>query len=219
MESPSRFVVWEVRSDQRGLVIDPKQAKLLDDVAKAGAAFDRFVNGRRVQSLLGRVEKRIGRPPATGPAPPLRSKGNEAHSTVTEEPREDGGDENRADELTVPALLEQGLSFSGNCPSCGHWMCWAVPFRVQWHPGNKAVTLLLAGFTLLLMGTFAILSASNGVGGYDHRLLAAHALRRYERKRGRKALGQIRKTQVLVLAGVAFVAASGFFAFANPNLF
>jgi hypothetical protein len=91
----------------------------------------------------------------------------------------------------------------------------------KWHPGNKAVTLVLAivGFTLLLMGTFTILSASIGVGGYDHRLLATHALRRYERKRGRDALGQIRKTQVLVLAGVAFIAASGFFAFANPNLF
>ncbi len=36
---------------------------------------------------------------------------------------------------------------------------------------------------------------------------------------GRDAAGQIRKTQFLVLAGVALIAASGFFAFANPNLF
>jgi hypothetical protein len=91
----------------------------------------------------------------------------------------------------------------------------------KWHQWNKGVTLALAviGFTLLLMGTFTVLSASIGVGGYDHRMLATHALRRYERNRGRDALGQIRKTQVLVIAGVAIIAASGFFAFANPNLF
>ena len=374
MESPYRFVVWEVGEvDQRGLVIDPKDAKLLDDVAQAGSAFDQFVKRRQVQSLLGWVGQRLGRLPTDGPAPPLMSKEDEGQSTATAE-QQDAPDRRKADEQAVRALLEQGLCFSGNCPSCGHSMRWAVPFGVlvdpgelvemvkqdrlasaagafvnrwpwdppkgdpaayagshpgnptitfvcacgcqhdgrpadavfvgcgaawnqrmrgneteswnlegnawallpatpgeadwaahikelaapplariratanqwrngvtglttvltavallsgsataseKWHPGNKAVTLGLAivGFTLLLMGTFTILSASIGVSGYDHRLLATHALRRYERKRGRDALGQIRKTQFLVLAGVAFIAASGFFAFANPNLF
>src|SRR6516162_5100416 len=99
MESPSRFVVWEVQGfDQRGLVIDPKHAKLLDDVGKTGSGFDHFVKRLRVQSLLGWVRQRFGHSPAGGPAPPLRSRENDMQGAVTEAQDEDGRDERKADE-------------------------------------------------------------------------------------------------------------------------
>ena len=374
MEISYRFVVWDAKEPiQHGLVIDPRQAKLLADVAKAGSRFDQLVTRPRVQVFLGWVAERFGHPPVGGQGPPPPSA---REDDLQDDVRDQHDDATQAEHpLKVPALLEQGLCFRGNCPSCGHSMSWAIPFGVlvdqnelvkmvredglasatgafvnrwpwklpqsgpvpyagsrpdnptiapsscgaparydhpgrptdavfvgcsaawnqrmtgnekkpwgdkgmpwslspatpgeaewaahikelaspplariratanewrngvtgltavltavallsgsatasqKWHPWNKGVTLALAvvGFTLLLMGTFTVLSASIGVGGYDHRMLATHALRRYERNRGRDALGQIRKTQVLVIAGVAFIAASGFFAFANPN--
>ena len=373
MEIPYRFVVWDAKEPiQQGLVIDPRQAKLLADVAKAGSRLDQLVARPRVQVFLGWVTERFGHPPVGGQGPPPPS----AREDDSQEDVRDNQDEDTQAEhpLKVSALLEQGLCFRGNCPSCRHSMSWAIPFGVlvdqnelvkmvredglasaagafvkrwpsklpkpgpapyagsrpdnptitfvcacgydhagrptdavfvgcgaawnqrmtgnekkpwgdkgmpwsvlpatpgeaewaahikelaspplariratanqwrngvtgltavltavallsgsttgsqNWHPWNKGVTLAFAvvGFTLLLIGTFTVLSASIGVGGYDHRMLASHAVRRYERNRGRDALGQIRKTQALVIAGVGFIAASGFFAFANPNLF
>ena len=80
-----------------------------------------------------------------------------------------------------------------------------------------ALGLSVSGFASLLVGTLVILSASLGVSGYDHRLLAPHALRRYERRRGRKAIRQIQWTQRLVMLGILLIAGAGFVAFANPN--
>jgi hypothetical protein len=87
------------------------------------------------------------------------------------------------------------------------------------HPLAKWLTLLFAaaGLASLLYGSYKALQASIGVGGYDHRLLSTHALRRYERRRAREAIGQIRLTQAFTLLGVLLVAIAGGVGFANPG--
>jgi hypothetical protein len=86
------------------------------------------------------------------------------------------------------------------------------------HPGTRWLVLAssILGFVALLFGTLIALSASIGASGYDHKLLATHALRRYERKRGRTAIREISQTKWCVLVGVGLIAAAGFIAFANP---
>jgi len=84
---------------------------------------------------------------------------------------------------------------------------------------SKWLTLGLssAGLASLLLGAYKALQASFGVAGYDHRLLSTHAVRRYERRRAREAIGQIHMTQLCTLVGVLLVAAGAGVAFAGSR--
>ncbi len=76
-------------------------------------------------------------------------------------------------------------------------------------PSAVTVVLAVLGFLALLGGTVVSVLAASAVSGYDHRMIAATVLPRYERRRGGRAIRQVQLSMIAMFVGVLLLAGSG----------